>query len=91
MIYWSILCINHLHAQFYLSVVSIDYTNTTRWVNFTSSKTEFIINVTIINDYYVELDERFLANLSLISSVGARVIIDPGNSSAVVEIKSEDG
>ena len=60
-------------------------------VNFTSLNTEFIINVTIINDQIVELDESFIANLSLISSVGARVIIGPYNASAIVEIISGDG
>ena len=60
-------------------------------LNFSSSTTEFIINVTIINDQVAELTESFLTNLSLISSVSAHIIIDPGNARAVVEIHSEDG
>ena len=74
-----------------LIAAPIDYTSAIRRVNFTNSTTEFIINLTIINDQLVELDESFIANLSLISSVGARVIIGPDNASAVVEIISEDG
>ena len=47
--------------------------------------------MTILNDNAVEPNERFIANLSLLSSVGAQVIIGPGNASAVIEIRSEDG
>ena len=75
----------------HLSAAPSDYISAIRRVNFTSSNTEFIINVTIINDQLVELDESFIANLSLISSVGARVIIGPDNASIVVEIISGDG
>ena len=75
----------------YLSAATDDYINVTRLLNFTSSTTEHIINVTIINDQHAELTESFLTNLSLISNVSAHVIIDPGNASAVIEIHSEDG
>lgn len=66
-----------------------DYTSVTKLLNFTSSTTQFLISVPIINDDLVELNETFIANLTLVSKVGLDVIIDPGQ--AVINIISEDG
>ena len=76
----------------YLITASSDYLQVEgQPVNLTSSHSEFIINVTIIDDGFVELNESFIANLSLTNSVGARVIIGPGNATAVVEIRNANG
>ena len=67
---------------------SADYSAVTLNFTFTSTVTERIVTISIVNDNVVETIERFFANLRLVS---ANVQVDISPSRATVNIRSEDG
>ena len=64
-----------------------DYISVSQQLNFTSSVTEYRVNISIVNDNLVEDVEQFIANLNLISAVGNVSINSP---QATVNIHSDD-
>ena len=59
-------------------------------LNFTSTVTEHMINISIVNDSVVESIEQFFSNLQLLSmSTNVRVFINPAQ--ATISIRSDDG
>ena len=70
-----------------LPIAPGDYISVSQQLNFTSSVTEYRVNISIVNDNLVEDVEHFIANLNLISAVG-NVLINPPQ--ATVNIHSDD-
>ena len=64
-----------------------DYISVSQQLQFTSSGTEYRVNISIVNDNLVEDVEQFIANLNLISAVGSISINSP---QATVNIHSDD-
>ena len=70
-----------------LPLAPADYISVSKQLNFTSSVTEYRVNISIVNDNLVEDVKQFIANLNLISAVDNVSINSP---QATVNIHNDD-